>query len=222
MFAVHFRTRLVIAALAVAAALAAVGPIRAGPMGFADSWMAMGEASEDWREGWVNYAVTGRDAIGAGALFMRSDNGVREREFVEATYTRRLLRINAPHAQTNLWLLAGAGPLRGNDFRGTRTMVSPGVQFDWETRRLYAAARARAYRADGINHDYAAVLGGFSFYDVDYHQIQPWLVLEARRMRGLSDGVETTALARFIHRRWFIEVGINQDRKARLNAMFIL
>jgi hypothetical protein len=98
---------------------------QAGPMGFKDSAMAMGDFSPNWREGWVNYALTPRDALGAGGLWMRSDDKRLRREFAEVTYTRLVKRWNAEHSQANVWFVGGVGPLRGNDFSGTRTMFAP-------------------------------------------------------------------------------------------------
>jgi hypothetical protein len=190
-------------------------------MGFKDSTMAMGDFGPNWRESWVNHAVTPRDAFGAGGIWMRSDNKRITREFAEANYTRLVKRWNAPHSQGNLWFLAGAGPVRGNDFAGTRTMLAPGLSADWETTRLYVSGTARLYRAEGINHDYAAVRAGFSFYEADYDQTQPWLVVEARRMRGLSDETEITPMLRLIHKRFFVELGVNQMKQGRFNFMYI-
>lgn len=206
---------------AAALALLAGASAQAGPMGFKDSWMGMGDFSPNWREGWVNYALTPRDAVGAGALWMRSDDKRLVRDAVEATYTRLGKRWNMPHAQANIWLLAGLGQLRGNDFAGSGTLIAPGVQVDYETTRLYVAATARLYRAEGIRHDYGSVRAGFSFYEVDYDETQPWFILEARRMKGLSDGLEVTPMLRFIHKRYFIEAGINNMKQGRFNIMYI-
>ena len=206
---------------AAALVLLAGASVQAGPMGFKDSWMGMGDFSPNWREGWVNYAWTPRDAVGAGALWMRSDDKLLVREAVEATYTRLGKRWNMPHAQANIWLLAGLGQLRGNDFAGTRTFFAPGVQVDYETTRIYVAATARLYRAEGIRHDYGSVRAGFSFYEVDYDETQPWFILEARRMKGLSDELEITPMLRFIHKRYFIEAGINNMKQGRFNIMYI-
>lgn len=197
------------------------GSASAGPMGFKDSWMAMGDFGPSWREGWVNFAFTPRDALGGGALWMRSDDELRTRQFVEATYTRLLRRWNAPHSQANLWFVAGVGSVTGNDFAGARAMAAPGVQFDYETTRIYTAVSARLYRAEGLNHDYAAARAGFSFYEVDYDETQPWLIVEARRMRDLSDKLEVTPMLRLIHKRYFVELGVNNSRQARLNFMYI-
>lgn len=202
-------------------ALAAATAARAGPMGFKDSTMAMGDFGPNWREAWVNHAVTARDAFGAGGIWMRSDDGRRVRRFAELNYTRLLKRWNAEHSQGNLWLVAGLGPVGGNDFGGQRLMLAPGLSADWETTRLYVSATARLYRAAGMNHDYAAVRAGFSFYEADYDETQPWLIVEARRMRGLSDRIEVTPMLRLIHSRYFVEAGINTMKQVRFNYMYI-
>lgn len=204
-----------------AALVCAAAAVQAGPMGFKDSTMAMGDFGPNWREAWVNHATTPRDAVGAGGIWMRSDDKRITREFAELNYTRLVKRWNAPHSQANVWFVGGAGPVRGNDFAGTRTMLAPGLSVDWETTRLYVSGTARLYRAEGINHDYAALRAGFSFYEADYDQTQPWLVVEARRMRGLSDETEITPMLRLIHKRFFVELGVNQMKQGRFNFMYI-
>jgi hypothetical protein len=207
--------------LVVALGCAIGAMAHAGPMGFKDSTMAMGDFGPNWREAWVNHALTSRDALGAGGVWMRSDDKRVTREFAELNYTRLLKRWNGEHSQANLWFLAGAGPVRGSDFAGTRTMVAPGIAADWETTRLYLSATARLYRARGLNHDYASLRAGFSFYEVDYEETQPWLVVEARRMRGLSGRTELTPMLRLIHKRYFVEAGVNNMKQARFNFMYI-
>ncbi len=196
-------------------------PVLAGPMGFKDSVMSMGDFSTNWREVFVNYALTSKDAIGGEAVYMRSDDKRLSREAVGLTYTHLAKRWNLPQAQANLWLVGGVSAIKGNNFDGTRTLLSPGIQFDYETTRLYLATAARLYRAKDINHDYASVRMGFSFYEVDYDEVQPWFILEARRMKGLSDKTEITPMLRLIHNRYFIEAGVSTDKQARFNFMYI-
>ncbi|MCY7305907.1 MAG: hypothetical protein LH632_07120 [Rhodoferax sp.] len=193
----------------------------AGPMGFKDSWMTMGDFGPNWREGVANYALTARDAVGASSIYMRSDNEARTRQLLEATYTRRLARWNLPNAQANVWFIGGLGTVTGNDFAGSKAMASPGIQVDYETTRVYTSLLARLYRAEGLNHDFLSARAGFSFYEVDYDEIQPWFIVEARRMRGLSDKTEITPMLRLIHNRYFVELGVNNSRQARLNFMYI-
>ena len=183
--------------------------------------MAMGDISPNWQEVFVNYALTARDAAGATALSMRSDNGTKARQVTEATYTRLAKRWNMPEAQANIWFLGGIGNITGNDFSGSKTLVSPGLQVDYETTRVYVSATARLYRAEGLNHDFTSARAGFSFFEVDYDQTQPWFILEVRRMRGLTDKTEVTPMLRLIHNRYFVELGVNNASQARVNFMYI-
>ena len=191
------------------------------PMGFKDSWMAMGDFSPNWQEAFANYALTPRDAVGVSALAMRSDDETRTRRLTEATYTRLIKRWNLPEAQANVWFIGGLGTLTGNDFSEAKTMLTPGIQVDYETTRVYAAVTARLYRAEGINHDFASLRVGFSFYEVDYDQTQPWVILEARRMNDLSATTEVTPMLRLIHNRYFVELGVNNASQVRANFMYI-
>ncbi|MGA8515446.1 MAG: hypothetical protein WB821_11855 [Burkholderiaceae bacterium] len=213
-------SRLKISAMLATALLAS--PLAfAGPMGFKDSTMAMGDFGANWQEGWVNYALTPRDAVGAGGLWMRSDDKQRSRSFTEATYTRLVKRWNGEHSQANVWFVLGAGGVTGNDVTGNRSMWAPGLSVDYETTRVYVSGSARLYRAQDINHDFASARAGFSFYEVDYDEVQPWLVLEARRMRGLSGKTEITPMLRLIHNRYFVEIGVNNSKQGRFNLMYI-
>ncbi len=209
----------------VTAALLTSVLAHAGPMGFNGSTMAMGDFSPNWQEAWVNHAITPRDAFGGGVVLMRSDDKKLTRQFSELTYTRLLHRINGEHSQTNFWFVAGAGQLTGSNFNGSKTMVAPGLSADYETTRFYASASARLYRENfsgkGIHHDFVSARTGFSFYEVDYDEIQPWLIVEARRMRGLSEKIEITPMLRLIHNRYFVELGVNNMKRARFNFMYI-
>ncbi len=199
----------------------------AGPMGFDESFMAMGDFNNNWRESFVNYAITPRDAFGVSATYMRSDDKTKSRTLEELTYTRLLKRWNAPHAQANLWFMGGIGALQGEDERVGKDdsfdkfVYTPGVQFDYETTRVYFQAAHRLYRASDINHDYTSVRAGFSFYESDYDKTQPWLILEARNMNGLSEKIEVTPMLRLINKSFFVEAGVNNSREPRFNFMYI-
>jgi hypothetical protein len=199
----------------------------AGPMGFKDSFMAMGDFNNNWRELFINYAITPRGAFGISATYMRSDDKSKTRTLEELTYTRLLKRWNMPHAQANLWFMGGVGALQGENEQGgkdddfDKLMVTPGVQFDYETTRVYLAASHRLYRASDINHDFTSVRAGFSFYETEYDKTQPWFILEARNMNGLSDKIEVTPMLRLINKSFFVEAGINNSREPRFNFMYI-
>jgi hypothetical protein len=215
------KLRMLVMAVACAASFAS----HAAPMGFKDSWMSMGDFGPNWREAFINYAYTPRDAAGIAATHMRSDDKLRTVDLAEVTYTHLLRRWNLTDTQVNLWFIGGLGVAQshdqGNGLSSTKSMGSPGIQFDYETRRIYFATTGRLYRATGINHDYGSMRAGFSFYETEYDETQPWFIVEARRMHDLSDKTEVTPMLRLINKNYFIEAGVNNSRQARFNFMYI-
>lgn len=197
----------------------------AGPMGFQGSWMSMGDIGPNWREVFANYALTPRDALGISQTYMNADDDSISRNLTEVTYTRLVKRWNARHSQTNLWFVGGIGDMRMHDRDAdrhvNRVAASPGMQFDYETTRLYLSGMHRLYRASEVNHDYSAVRAGFSFFESEYDQTQPWMLVEARYMNGLSDRIEVTPMFRLINRNFFVEAGANNFGQPRFNFMFI-
>ena len=193
----------------------------AAPMGFKDSWMTMGDFSKTYRELTANYALTPRDAIGVTSTYMQTNNHSQSQINNELTYTRLVKRWNMPEAQANIWFIGGVGETTGNYFSGTKATVSPGIQADYETTRLYASANARIYIADGITNNIVSARTGFSFYEANYDETQPWLIVEARRMSMVSDAYEVTPMLRLIHSRFFVEAGANFHGQPRLSFMYI-
>lgn len=206
-------------ALASVLAITASSSLSA-PMGFKDSWMVMGDFSAKFQEITLNQALTSRDALGLTVLRMRP-GGQRAIENYELTYTRLLKRWNLPHAQANVWFFGGLGETSGGELALSRLTASPGLQMDYETTRVYGALNARTYRGEGVNHSLVSARAGFSFYEVDYEQTQPWFILEARRMSYVSDEIEITPMLRLIHHRYFLEAGANTSGKPRFSFMYI-
>jgi hypothetical protein len=250
-------------AIGAIGATGVIGPhAHAAPMAYKDGQMLSLDYERLQRGFWINHSFTARDALGIGVMDMRmpgieiieptgvthvhagtappAASIVREktlqRESAEVTYTRRLARWNLPAAQANLWFMAGVGGVRGTDFNGTRTAYTPGFQADYETTRLYLMASSRWFRAKDIKHDTDKIRAGFSFYEVNYDEPQPWLLLEVRKVRGLTQRPEISPMFRVIHRRWFVDVSVdvskqpkreyngialnNPRREAKLNVMY--
>jgi hypothetical protein len=214
----------------------ACGPALALPMASQGYWMVMGDFEEGTRKLSANYALTAQDAIGVAAARFESPahggTGMRSsRELAALTYTRLLHRWNMPDAQANLWFIGQAGSLRGQGLAGgTRTLLSPAVLADWETTRLYVGAGVEAKRAGDWRRESAYARTGFSLYEVEYEQVQPWILLEARREReripragAMAHEVAKTEwmpMVRLIHRRWFLELGARRDT-AHLSFMWV-
>jgi hypothetical protein len=194
---------------------------QSAPMGFKDSWMTMSDFSKTYRELTVNYALTPRDAIGITSVYMQMDNQSKSQLNNELTYTKLIHRWNMPEAQANIWFVGGIGETTGNFFSGTRATLSPGMQVDYETTRLYTSANARIYMADKITSSVVSARMGFSFYEANYDETQPWLIFEARRMSMVSDAYEVTPMLRLIHKRFFVEAGANLQGKPRLSFMYV-
>lgn len=202
----------------MAAGLLVVGTSQAAPMGFVGSAMTMADYDESWRMLSANYALTRSDAIGASVSELRPEYGAPRETLTQLEYVRLLRRWNLSDAQANVWLFGGVGELdRGA--AGSRMAWSPGIQADYETTRLYAAATARMYRAGSVDRDQYSVRAGFSFYEAGYDEPQPWLIVDARRMVGLYDGWEVTPMLRIIHKRFFIEGGVSDRGNVRASLM---
>ena len=195
----------------------------AAPMGFEGSTMTMGDFNQNWREVGFNYAITSRDALGLTHLEFRSDDHKDKREVDTLNYTRLLSRWNLTDAQSNLWLFMGLGEIRGSiDHQNidSKVIASPGFQFDYETRRIYFAATHKLYRASNLNHDTSSIRAGFSFYEADYDQTQPWFILETKYTNQISDKIEVIPMLRLINKNIFVEGGVNNSGQPRLNLMY--
>ena len=195
----------------------------AAPMGFEGSTMTMGDFNQNWREVGFNYALTSRDALGLTHLEFRSDDHKDKREVDTLNYTRLLSRWNLTDAQSNLWLFMGLGEIRGsidNQNIDSKVIASPGFQFDYETRRVYFATTHKLYRVSNLNHDTTSIRAGFSFYEADYDQTQPWFILETKYTNQISDKIEVIPMLRLINKNIFVEGGVNNSGQPRLNLMY--
>lgn len=138
--------------------------------------------------------------------------------------TQRLHRWNGEHYQANLWAGAGVGLLTIFHDDGSpsnnRLGWSPWAQADWETRRLYLAASARWFQAADIGRLMTSARAGVALTAADYNRWQPWLMVEARTMEGLEEGVEFMPLLRVIHRRILAEAGVSTAGSARFNLTY--
>jgi len=190
-------------------------------MGFEDSYMLMTEIGEYNQEIMVNYAPSVRHAFGLEVMRM-SPRGGGATTMLGINYTGLLKRWNMPSAQANLWFTGSVGEATG-EFDGFS--YSPSLQFDYETTRLYFLAKTRLIRAPSMNNDMAAIQAGFSFYETDFDETQPWFVVEAKTIRNFNPGMQVTPALRLINKNYFLELGVTNpfnkgERAPRINLMF--
>jgi hypothetical protein len=117
----------------------------------------------------------------------------------------------------------GLGEVRGsanNQSIDSKVIASPGFQFDYETTRIYFATTHKLYRASNLNHDTTSIRAGFSFYEADYDQTQPWFILETKYTNQISDKIEVIPMLRLINKNIFVEGGVNNSGQPRLNLMY--
>jgi hypothetical protein len=190
-------------------------------MGFEDSYMLMTETGEYNQEVMFNYAPSVHHALGVEVMRM-SPKDERSTTMVGINYTGLIKRWNLPSAQANIWFMGSVGEASGlhDGFS-----YSPSFQFDYETTRLYFLAKMRMLRALGMNNDTAAIQGGFSFYEADFDETQPWFVLEAKTTRNFDPSMQVTPALRLINKNYFLELGVTNpfnksERAPRLNLMF--
>jgi hypothetical protein len=211
--------RVLISSLFVACGLANAGP----PMGFKDAAMLMGESSAQTKDWMLNYATSVHNAFGVSYHSWQGDAKTpRMRvEHSGVSFTRLVKRWNNEGSQANLWFGVDAGNSRDAlNFTGTRFGIMPSLQFDWETTRLYALVSASTLRISGSRqYDTYKIQTGFSFFETEYDEWQPWLVLEVKHMPGLFDKPEVTPFLRFISNSLYLEIGANLEGKPRLGLM---
>lgn len=191
-------------------------------MGFADSTMVMGEANEYSQEIMVNYSPKVGHAVGVELMRM-SGIGEKPTNITALNYTGLIKRWNMPNGQANVWFMGGLGAATG---AASGFAYTPSIQFDYETTRLYFLSKLRLVRAPDFNNDTVSLQAGFSFYETDFDETQPWLVVEAKKTRNFNPGTQITPALRLINKDYFLEFGITnpfdkQERTPRVNFMFI-
>jgi hypothetical protein len=204
---------LLVAALAAPAALA-------HPVTFPENLMVMGEFDRNWKDFNAWYTFSPRQAAGPGYMEFRSEDGTRRREIPNLHYNFRAARWNWPEAQANIYLQAGIGEARGNDFSGSKTVFMPGFQADYETRRIYTAYRWHAVRGGPVDHTINNAQAGFAFHAGEYDDWSPWFILDVRKMSNLGMKTEITPTLRLVHKSLFFEAGAVDAKRLRLNLMY--
>ncbi len=212
--------------VALLLALISLNSHAAALMGFEDSAMLMTEVNRYNQELMLNYSPKIGHAFGIELMAMNGLNDPPMR-IIAANYTGLIKRWNMPAAQANIWFSGGLGEIQGGNKANEMSGIAytPSLQFDAESTRLYFLAKARLVRADNVNFDSATMQAGFSFYETEFDETQPWLVLEAKTMKNFSPSTQITPALRLIHKNYFLELGVtnpfDDTHAARLNFMYV-
>jgi hypothetical protein len=203
-------------------ALLALSPLAmAKPIAFAKGKTVMAEyGAGTMNEFQAFYAPTYWGSVGLGWTQLLSTDGETRRSF---TYVRGNLlahRWNLPAAQANVFVWGGLGQASGNDFDAELSREA-GVQFDYETRRVYASFKADLQESEHTSNRIDTLQLGWAPYEHEYDTLATWIVLQGRNYTGgIYDGTETALLLRLFKGGTWVEVGATTDRKLQAMVMF--
>ena len=194
--------------------------INAAPMSFKDSITSMSTISKSYSYFESSYAITSKDALGININENKGDTyKLKAGEFF---YLRRLMRINKINSQTNLWLFNSAGMInvknniKDNDY----LYLSPTLQFDYETKRVFSLISQQILRVGNKNYDTTKIEAGVSFYETTYNETQPWILIKTRKTKTVNSKIEYIPTLRFINKSLFGEVGVNLDGDPSFHLMY--
>ena len=98
--------------------------------------------------------------------------------------------------------------------------VSPTLQFDYETKRIFSLISQQIMRVGNQNFDTTKIEGGVSFYETTFNETQPWILLKTRKTKTVDSKTEYTPTLRFINKSLFGEVGVNLDGDPSFHLMY--
>ena len=200
----------------------AVSTAQAKPIAFADGTTAMAEyGAGTMVEAQAFYAPSYRFSAGGGYLRLDSDLARRSREIEYVRANVLAKRWNLDAAQANVFVWGSLGRGRGDGFDGSRLARNAGFQLDYETRRVYAAAKSDLWESPAFSHRIDTVQFGLAPYEHDYRDLATWFVVQARRYTGeIHRGTETALLLRLFKGGTWVEFGGTTDGQVQAMAMF--
>ena len=194
--------------------------INAAPMSFKDSITSMSTISKSYSYLESSYAISPKDAFGINISENKGDTyKLKAGEFF---YLRRLMRVNKINSQANLWLFTSAGMVnvKKNIKNDNYLYLSPTLQFDYETKRVFSLISQQILRVGNQNYDTTKIEGGVSFYETTYNETQPWILLKTRKTKTVDSKIEYIPTLRFINKSLFGEVGVNMDGDPSFHLMY--
>jgi hypothetical protein len=216
-----FAFRVRIAVIALSCSLGAQPCAQARPIAYADSTTAMlAWAPESKLEAQAFYAPSFKYSFGVGWLDVANETDSIERRigYLRANYLVK--RWNLPRAQSNAFVWGSIGAASGSDFAGTSAVWNAGGQFDYETRRVYFAAKTELYRSREFRHRFDTVQAGIAPYEHDIDVLATWFVVQAQRADGgLTTGTDYSLLLRLFKGRTWFEIGAGEGGKVQTYLM---
>ena len=193
----------------------------AKPIAFAQGTTVMAEyGAGTMEEIQIFYAPRYSYSIGGGHLALESDIDGRSSDITYARLNYLAKRWNREASQANVFVWGGLGSARVDGEAGDQVAWNAGVQFDYETRRVYTSLKFDQHESSAFSHRIDTLQLGLAPYEHDYDDVATWFVLQGRRYTGeIFDGTEWALLLRLFKGDKWLDIGATTDGK--LQAMFM-
>ena len=133
-------------------------------------------------------------------------------------------RWNMPHAQANIFWMAGAG-IAFDDVASAGGDAQPaayvGVEADWENRRFYTLYQARAFWAEDIDETFSQRLRlGVAPYVAEAGGLHTWAILQIDHEPEEENPISVSPVVRLFKDATLVEAGVSLDGDAFASVMF--
>lgn len=194
----------------------------AKPIAFANGTTVMAEyGAGTMQEAQIFYAPRYYYSVGGGHVEFDSAESPKTERITYARLNYLVHRWNLEDAQANIFAWGGAGAATGNSFGGTQFAGNAGVQFDYETRRVYASVKTDLQTASAFTTRVDTLQLGIAPYKHDYSGLATWFVVQGRSYTGdIHRGSEWAGLIRLFKGGAWIEAGLTTEGNVQAMAMF--
>lgn len=194
----------------------------AKPIAFAHGTTVMAEyGAGTMEELQVFYAPKFSYSVGGGYLAIDSAIDGQSTEITYARLNYLAKRWNREASQANVFVWGGVGSATVDGVAGDQFAWNAGIQFDYETRRIYASLKSDLHESSDFSHRIDTLQLGLAPYEHDYENVATWFVVQGRRYTGeVFDGTEWALLLRLFKGNKWIDVGATTDGKLQAMVMF--
>ena len=207
-----------------AAACVGLTTAAARPVSYPDAWTVQTFNEATRNAGLAHYTLDPKTALGLRV----EDRGYGDHAFVGVQANRLLRRWNAPASQANLYLKGGVGLARGT-FGGAETEAR-GAGFaelaaDWEDRRWFVSAAARAYAVEGETRAEQSARVGLAPYVAEFGRVHTWLMVQLDHRPDIpaetgAQALTVTPLVRLFKGPVLVEAGYSTNDEPLFNLTY--
>lgn len=192
--------------------------VQAHPVIYQGGWVMSTDNMESFSGNQVMYSMTNKWS--AGFNYWRLGTEEKEREVALLKLNHLLYRHNGENSQGNIYLHGGYGMADGNEAFNRTDAYFAGAEVDWETRKIYTAAKYYHFNMAGKQDTrmYQARIG-FSPVLASFNELQSWVMLQGMMISDIEPTVMFTPMVRFFYHNILWEMGASVKGSWMLNLM---